>query len=164
MNRKNKQKIQKVKIVIFDFDGVMTDNTVIVDQTGKESVVVSRADGMGIGILKKLGYTLLILSSEANPVVHTRADKLGIQCIQGADDKGKILKDYAKKINAQLDEIMYVGNDMNDIPAMEIVGCSVCPKDAHGCAKKKADLILKSNGGKGVVRELADILDKYTVK
>ena len=164
MNRKVKKKIQNVKTIIFDFDGVMTDNTVIVDQNGKESVTVSRADGLGIGILKKLGYTLLILSSEANSVVHVRANKLGIECIQGADNKGEILKDYAKKVEAQLNEIMYVGNDLNDIPAMEIVGLSVCPNDAHNCARKIADIVLKSRGGNGVVRELADILNKYVLR
>ena len=161
MNRRIKGKIQKIKIVVFDFDGVMTNNTVIVDQDGRESVIVSRADGLGIGLLKRLGYKLLILSSESNPVVQARANKLQIECIQGAGDKGEILKHYVNKNDASFAEIMYVGNDLNDICAMKIVGCSVCPRDSHLCAKKVADIVLNTSGGNGVVRELADILNKY---
>ena len=161
MNRKTKKKIQRIRTVIFDFDGVMTNNTVMLDQDGKESVIVSRADGMGVGILKKLGYKLLILSSESNPVVHARASKLGIECIQGAEDKGEILKSYAEEHDINNAEMMYVGNDLNDISAIKIVGCSVCPKDAHYCVKKMSDVVLKTSGGMGVVRELADILNKY---
>lgn len=164
MNRSIKKKIQKIKTVIFDFDGVMTNNTVIVDQTGRESVIVSRADGLGVGILKKLGYELLILSSETNQVVQTRANKLGIKCIHGIDEKDKALAKYVEENNISFIELMYVGNDLNDISAMEMVGCSVCPKDAHCCAKRIADMVLKSPGGNGVVREIAEVLRQYKLK
>ena len=157
-----KQRIRKIKTIVFDFDGVMTDNTVIVDQFGNEAVIVSRADGLGITILRELGYSLLILSSEQNQVVSVRSAKLGVPCITASSCKGEALKNYMQKDGLLSKEIMYVGNDYNDISAFALAGCIVTPSDAHHCVKRLSNLRLKTPGGAGVVRELAEVMKKHS--
>lgn len=147
-----------IKLVVFDFDGVMTDNRVLVDENGKESVFVSRADGMGINMLKTQGIECMILSTEKNPVVSKRAEKLKIKVIQGIDDKRKVLKRYAQEQEIELQNILYVGNDINDLDVMQIVGVTATPADAYEIVKNKADILLETKGGYGIVRELADYL------
>lgn len=147
-----------IKMVVFDFDGVMTDNRVLVDENGKESVFVSRADGMGINMLKAQGIECMILSTEKNPVVSKRAEKLKINVIQGIDDKREVLKRYAYEQGIELQNILYIGNDINDLDVMQIVGRTAVPADAYEIVKKKTDILLKTKGGHGVVRELAEYL------
>ena len=151
--------INNLELIIYDFDGVMTDNKVYVDQDGKEMVQVSRADGLGVSIIKKLGIEQIIISTERNPVVTVRAKKLKIFCINRVDDKKKILLEYCAKNNFSLQDVAYVGNDINDIEAMEIAGTTFCPADAHKSIKRICTQILSTNGGDGVVRELADIIN-----
>jgi len=136
----------------------MTDNKVYVDQNGKEMVQVNRADGLGISIIKKLGIEQLILSTEKNPVVLIRAKKLKISCINGVNNKKKILSEYCEKNNLGLQNVAYVGNDLNDLEVINIVGYSFCPFDAHVNIKETANYVLEKNGGDGVIREVADIL------
>lgn len=145
-------------MAVFDFDGVMTDNRVLVDEDGKESVFVSRADGMGINMLKEQGIECMILSTEKNPVVSRRAEKLKIEVIQGSDDKLHTLQKYVKERGIELRDILYVGNDINDLEVMQAVGITAVPADAYDVVKKKADIVLRANGGYGVVRELAEFI------
>jgi len=150
--------MNKIKLIVYDFDGVMTDNKVYVDQDGKEMVQVNRGDGLGVSIIKKLGIQQIILSSEDNPVVIIRAKKLKIFCINGAKNKKNILLEYCAKNNLSLQNVAYVGNDLNDLEVIKIVGYSFCPSDAHVNIKEIADHILKKSGGDGVVREVSDML------
>lgn len=144
--------------VIFDFDGVLTDNRVLVAEDGSESVVCDRGDGMGIGLLKSAGVPLLILSKERNQVVSARARKLGIDCVQAIDDKLAVLHDWLASRSLDIERAVYVGNDINDLECMRSVGVSVCPSDAHEEAKRVARLILERPGGQGAVRELCDLV------
>ncbi len=147
-----------IRMAVFDFDGVMTDNRVLVNEDGKESVFVSRADGMGINMLKEQGIECMILSTEKNPVVSRRAEKLKIEVIQGSDDKLCTLQKYIKERGIELRDILYVGNDINDLEVMQAVGITAVPADAYDVVKKKADIVLNANGGYGVVRELAGFI------
>ena len=147
------------QLIVYDFDGVMTDNKVYVDQNGNEMVQVNRADGLGVSEIKKLGIDQLIISTEKNSVVSKRAKKLGIPSYFGIDDKKSLLLEYCNKNSIDIEKIIYIGNDINDKEAMEIVGFKMCPSDANQEIKKIADHILKSKGGMGVIRELLDYLN-----
>ena len=126
---------KKIKLIVYDFDGVMTDNKVYIDQNGNEMVQVSRADGLGVSEIIKLGIQQIIMSTEVNPVVTQRAIKLKIPCLQGLDNKKDALLDYSKKNDIDLKNVAYVGNDTNDMGAMEIAGFSFCPNDSHESIK-----------------------------
>lgn len=149
---------KKVDLVVMDFDGVMTDDCVIVDQNGIESVRCSRADGMGIRLLRESGMKIIVLSTERNPVVMTRCKKLNLECIHGVLKKGDILNNYLKEKAIDPQNVIYVGNDINDLPCFPLVGCAVVPADANPEVKKEADLVLVHDGGEGAVRELCDML------
>ena len=149
---------KKVDLVVMDFDGVMTDDCVIVDQNGIESVRCSRADGMGIRLLRESGMKIIVLSTERNPVVMTRCKKLNLECIHGVLKKGEILANYMKEHEINPQNVIYIGNDINDLPCFPLVGCAVVPADAHPEVKKEADIVLLHNGGEGAVRELCDML------
>jgi len=151
---------EKIDLIVLDFDGVLTDNRVEVDQDGKESVIAHRGDGMGISLLKKAGYQFVILSTETNPVVSARAKKLGLPVHQGISDKGKALKELLVEKDINPENVIYVGNDVNDLSCFEIAGCAVAVADAHQDVLNKADLILSEFGGYGVVRELCDMILK----
>ena len=148
----------ELTLIIYDFDGVMTNNRVYIDQNGNETVQVNRADGLGVAEIKKLGIKQIIISTEENPVVYTRANKLDIPCLQAIDNKKEALFDYCKNNDINLKQVAYVGNDINDKEVMKIVGVVYCPADAHGSIKNISDYILKTKGGDGVIRELLDIL------
>jgi YrbI family 3-deoxy-D-manno-octulosonate 8-phosphate phosphatase len=142
--------------VVFDFDGVMTDDSVFLDENGKESVRCDRSDGMGVELLRKAGMKILILSKERNPIVTARANKLKVEVIQGEDHKAEALHRWAKDNNVALEKIIYVGNDLNDLECLKVVGCSVAVADAHEKVRKAADIVLSRPGGNGAVRELAE--------
>jgi len=149
-----------LKLIIYDFDGVMTDNKVYVDQNGKEMVQVNRGDGLGASEIKKLGIQQMIISTEKNTVVSARARKLDIPCLQGIDNKKETLMDYCRKNNFDLKQVAYVGNDINDKDAMELAEIKYCPSDAHESIIAISDHVLKTKGGDGVVRELFDLILK----
>tara|TARA_Y100001958_G_C21133307_1_gene474033 strand:+ start:92 stop:553 length:462 start_codon:yes stop_codon:yes gene_type:complete len=148
----------KFKLIVYDFDGVMTNNKVYVDQDGRETVQVNRGDGLGISEIKKLGFKQIIISTEKNLVVTTRAKKLDVYCLQGVENKKDVLMKYCKKNGFDLKSVAYVGNDINDKEAMEIVGFAFCPNDAHPSIKDLSNHILETKGGDGVVREIFDLI------
>jgi len=145
-------------LVVYDFDGVMTNNKVYIDQNGHEMVQVNRADGLGVAEIKKMEIEQTIMSTETNPVVSARAIKLDIPCLQGLDNKKDALLDYSKKNDIDLKNVAYIGNDINDKDAMAIAGFSFCPADAHETIKEISDHVFKRNGGDGVIRELLDLI------
>lgn len=155
--------MKKIKLVVSDFDGVMTDNRILMDETGKESVFFSRADGMGINIIKDLNIPFLILSTEQNPVVGKRAEKLKVEVLQGIINKEKALINYCLEREILLQDVLYIGNDINDLEVMKIVGICVVPSDAYEVVKQIADIKLKTQGGFGVIRELADLLKSHNI-
>ena len=150
----------KIDIIIYDFDGVMTNNKVYVDQNGNETVQVNRADGLGVSEIKKMGIEQIIISTETNPVVSTRAKKLDINCLQGIENKKTALIDYCNCHNYSLKNVAYLGNDINDKEVMEVAGITFCPNDAHDSIKNISNHILKTKGGDGVIRELLDLINK----
>jgi 3-deoxy-D-manno-octulosonate 8-phosphate phosphatase (KDO 8-P phosphatase) len=143
-------------LFVFDFDGVLTDNIVHIDNNGNEMVSCSRADGLAFDVLRKLDKPCQILSTENNTVVSARANKLGISVLQGVKNKEKSLRNLVMRRGYKLSNILYVGNDLNDYNSMRISGLSVCPADSHPKIKKISNFVLKTNGGKGVVRELLE--------
>lgn len=145
-----------VKLLVMDFDGVMTNNKVIVDENGKESVVCNRSDGMGVEMLLIKGIDAIVISKEVNKVVKARCEKLKIPCIHGVDDKISILKKELNKRVLKPEDVCYIGNDVNDIECMKYVGLGVTVNDAYPEVKKVAQVVTKKNGGEGAVREIID--------
>ena len=117
---------EKVELIVFDFDGVMTDNRVFVNQDGVESVAANRGDGMGISLLSKAGIKALVLSKEVNPVVQARCNKLKLPLIQGIDDKPIALKNYLEDKEINPAHVIFVGNDVNDVPCFPISRLCCC--------------------------------------
>ncbi len=150
--------LRNVKAVIFDFDGVITNNLVHLDENGTETVVCSRSDGMGIQMLRAVGIQLLILSKERNQVVTLRGKKLEVEVIQGCDNKRERLAEWLAEHHLQPSEAVYMGNDINDFECMEYVGLSVAPADVHPSVETVTMWKMGSKGGYGAVRELADAL------
>ena len=149
---------KEIQLIVYDFDGVMTNNTAQVDENGVESVIVSRGDGMAVDMIRKKNIPQMIISTEENKVVAARARKLEIQVIQNCPDKKSALIAHCRSEGIDLKKVLYVGNDVNDLAAMQSVGHRVCPADSHPSIKKVSQIITKARGGAGVIRELADIL------
>jgi D-sedoheptulose 7-phosphate isomerase len=147
-----------ISLVVFDFDGVMTDNRVRVHQSGDESVWCHRGDGLGIARLREAGFDVIVLSTETNPVVAARCRKLNIQAIQGCDDKLAALQQFAAQGNLSAGQIAYVGNDINDLACMEWVGWPIAVGDAVPEVRAVAKWVTRLPGGGGAVREVADLL------
>lgn len=145
-----------VRAVVTDFDGVHTDDTVLVDSDGREQVRVSREDGMGVSRLRRAGIPMLILSTEVNPVVRARADKLGVPVLHGIEDKESALAEWAAENQIALSDIAYLGNDVNDLGAMRLVGWPVAVANAHALVRAQARVVLSRSGGQGAVRELIE--------
>lgn len=152
---------EKVALVVFDFDGVMTDNRVWVDQDGREMVAASRAEGPGLRRLEAHGIRTLVLSSEVNPVVAARCRKLQIAVLQGEKDKANALREYLKTEKIEPRQVVYLGNDVNDLPCFPLVGCAAVVADAEPEALHQADLVLTRKGGHGAVRELCELILKH---
>ena len=151
-----------IQMIICDFDGVVTDNLVITDQDGKESVTASRSDSMHIKKLHELGVEVMILSSEPNPVVMARAKKMGVEAIHnvGMQNKGRVMREVLEQKNVKAENVIYVGNDLNDLPCFEIAGWSVAVADAYPEVIRAADHVLTTTGGHGAIRELCEIVLK----
>ncbi|MFJ4222849.1 cytidylyltransferase domain-containing protein [Microbacterium sp. NPDC089695] len=145
-----------VRAVVTDFDGVHTDDTASLDADGVERVRVSREDGMGVALLRRAGIPMLILSTEVNAVVRARAEKLKVPVLHGIDDKESALRGWAEENGLDLDEIAYLGNDVNDLPAMRIVGWPIAVANAHPRVLAEARVVLARHGGHGAVRELIE--------
>ncbi len=149
-----------IRLIVSDFDGVMTDNRVLVDDTGREAVYVSRADGQAVHMLRSMGIDLVIISTETNGVVGRRAEKLKVKCIQSVSDKAECLKQYCRERNVSLQHVAYIGNDINDLEAMRLAGIKIIPGDAYEEVKDIADYVTETKGGYGVVREVAEVIKK----
>jgi N-acylneuraminate cytidylyltransferase len=147
-----------VDALITDFDGVHTPDTCYLDANGLESVRVSRRDGMGVSRLRRTGVPLLILSTEQNPVVTRRAEKLQVEVAQGVDDKAAAVRRWCTEKGLAPARVAFVGNDVNDLAAMAVVGWPVAVADADPAVRRAARLVLTRDGGHGAVREVCDLI------
>jgi len=144
-----------VDAVVLDFDGTQTDDRVLIDADGKEFVSVHRGDGLGIAALRKSGLKMLILSSEQNPVVAARARKLKIPVLHGIDRKDLALKQWCEEQGIAPERVLYVGNDVNDLPCFALVGWPVAVASAHDVVRGAARAVTTVPGGDGAIREIA---------
>jgi YrbI family 3-deoxy-D-manno-octulosonate 8-phosphate phosphatase len=148
--------IPRIRLIAFDFDGVLTDNTVTVSETGQESVRCWRGDGLGLEALGAAGVQALIISREANPVVAARAKKLGLPCIQGQRDKLAALTAAVTERGFTLSQVAFVGNDINDLECLRAVALPIVVQDAHPSVRRAAAWRTRLPGGRGAVREICD--------
>ena len=156
----------KIHTIIFDFDGVFTNNKVYLDEYGKESVRCDRSDGLGFDILRsfKNKYSwdvdYFILSKEKNPVVIRRAEKLKLKVFNNIKNKELFIKDYLKTKFGEFSEsrygVLYLGNDLNDLSSIRFCGFSIAPSDAHKKIKENVNLTLPALGGEGFVRAVIE--------
>lgn len=144
--------------LVLDFDGTLTDDSVLVDQDGHEAVRVHRGDGLGVAALRRAGLDVVIISSERNPVVSARARKLQIPALTGIDDKGDALARWSAERGHDLSRTAYIGNDVNDLACFDIVGWPIAVADAHYSVRARARIVTVARGGHGAVREVASRL------
>jgi YrbI family 3-deoxy-D-manno-octulosonate 8-phosphate phosphatase len=149
---------KKIRFLVLDFDGVLTDNRVWVSQDGSEAVLCHRGDGLGLDYLRRAGIPVVVLSTEKNPVVSARCQKLGLPCFQGVHNKIDQLKEIVKEYGFDLEEVAFVGNDINDLPCMKEAGLAIAVADAEQSVRAAADFITEAPGGHGAVREVAELL------
>jgi YrbI family 3-deoxy-D-manno-octulosonate 8-phosphate phosphatase len=144
-----------IDAVVLDFDGTQTDDRVLIDSEGRETVAVHRGDGLGVAALRRAGLPVLILSTETNPVVAARARKLRIPVIHGVDRKDLALKQWCEERAIAPERVLYVGNDVNDLPCFDLVGWPVAVASAHDVVRAAARSVTSASGGNGAIREVA---------
>ncbi|MEW1655689.1 acylneuraminate cytidylyltransferase [Streptomyces sp. NPDC093707] len=144
-----------IDAVVLDFDGTQTDDRVLIDADGRETVAVHRGDGLGIAALRRSGLKLLILSTEQNPVVAARARKLKVPVLHGIDRKDAALKQWCEQAQVTPERVLYVGNDVNDLPCFDLVGWPVAVASAHDVVRGAARAVTTTPGGSGAIREIA---------
>ncbi|MEU3857923.1 N-acylneuraminate cytidylyltransferase [Streptomyces sp. NPDC028722] len=144
-----------IDAVVLDFDGTQTDDRVLIDSDGREFVAVHRGDGLGVAALRRSGLKLLILSTEQNPVVAARARKLRVPVLHGIDRKDLALKQWCEEQGIAPERVLYVGNDVNDLPCFALVGWPVAVASAHDVVRGAARAVTTVPGGDGAIREIA---------
>jgi N-acylneuraminate cytidylyltransferase len=150
---------EKIKMIVMDFDGVLTDNRVWVDENGREAVAAFRSDSLGLALLRgRTGIEPLVISMETNPVVTARCRKMNVPVLQGINQKKDALQNLLKEKKIQPEEVIYLGNDVNDLECFPVAGYAVAPSDAEPAVIMAADMVLTRRGGHGAVREMCDLL------
>lgn len=150
---------QDIRLIVLDFDGVMTDNRVWVSESGQEMVAANRSDSLGLETLREqTEIEAMVLSRETNPVVKARCDKLGLPMLQAVLDKAQAIQQVLAEKGLVPEQVVFMGNDINDLPVFPEVGFALAPADAHQAVIRQADLVLSKPGGKGAVRELCDLI------
>jgi len=159
-NRRRRPMPDKIELILLDFDGVITDNRVWVDQDGREAVAAYRSDSILIKDLRAKGIDVMILSSEPNSVVAARAKKMKVEAIHGVElhDKGRVMRQILDEKNVKAENTVFVGNDLNDLSCFEVAGWSVAVADAFPDVIQAADYVLSKRGGHGAVRELCELI------
>ena len=150
--------LDEIKLVVFDFDGVFSDNRVWTNDRGEESVACFRGDSAGLRRLEEVGVAAFILTSETNDAVPARARKIRIECIRGVEDKLPVLREELSRRGFSASETAYLGNDINDAECLAEVGLAVVPSDAWAEVMPLAGMVLTRAGGNGCVRELCDAI------
>lgn len=147
---------ERIDLIVFDFDGVLTDNRVLVFADGNEAVFCNRSDGLGFDAFRAAGVPAVILSTERNAVVAARAAKLQVPALHGISDKSAVLIEYCQTNSIELGQVMFVGNDVNDLKLMRQVGWPAAVADAHPAVLRCARVVLQRRGGEGAAREIAE--------
>ena len=156
-----RNKVDKIQLVILDVDGVLTDGSLILGEQGKEYKNFHVHDGLGIKLLQEAGIKVGFLTSRKSKPVVTRAKELGIDLLyQGAADKLELIYEIVNETNIKMDAICYMGDDLPDLPVLKNVGFSVTVPDAPDEIKKNTDCVTERSGGRGAVRELAELILK----
>ena len=151
--------LKKIKAIAMDVDGVLTDGGVWWGPNGEEWKRFHFADIMGLSRARKSGLVIALVSGENSPLVDRLATKLGISDIhKDCKDKADALRAFSEKHGLNLQEICFIGDDVNDLPALSIVGLSACPADARPSIRKTCQLVTKLTGGNGAVREVVDMV------
>jgi len=169
LDKKLKEKFKQIKFFVLDFDGVFTDNTVYHSDDGRETVLRSKYDSIGFNLLHDAGlidqktdknteFKIMILSRETNAVVASVAKKLHLQCTQSTYEKPEALQEEIGRYGYKKEEVLYIGNDLNDLPCFDLVGLSVSTADADPRVKAQADYVTTYPGGKGAIREACELL------
>lgn len=153
--------LEQIQLVVFDVDGVLTDGRLYYGSQGEESKVFHVRDGVGLKLLADMGFFVAIVTAKKSEMVQSRVDDLGIKnYFSGVKDKAHCVESLAIKLGVKLEEILFVGDDMVDIPAMKLCGGSVAPLDAYSFVKDSVDFVLDVKGGQGVAREVCDLVLK----
>ena len=153
------EKLKKIKMVLTDVDGVLTDGAFYYSEHGESMKRFFVQDGMGVTLLKRAGIPTIIVTKEISPITQAWTRNMNIEKVfQGIKNKEKILDDVKSDFSVEDEEIAYIGDDVNDIPLLTKVGFSACPNNANGETKKICDYICKNNGGKGAFREIVDMI------
>lgn len=147
-----------LELIVFDFDGVMTDNSVYLTADGTEMVRCNRSDGWGINQLNMMNLPMFVLSTETNPVLLARCEKLKLPVMHGLARKEETLGEIIAERQIRAENVAYIGNDENDLGCLKLVGFPVVVADAHPSVLEVAKLVLKKNGGNGAVREFCDMV------
>lgn len=147
---------ESLELIVFDFDDVLTDNRVLIMENGLEAVSCNRAEGIAFEMLHAVDMPVMILSTEKNTVVAKRAAKLRVPVLQGIGDKRQALVEYCREAGVDLARVVFIGNDVNDISIMQMVGFPIAVADAHPAVKEVAWTVLATKGGEGVARELVE--------
>lgn len=153
-------RIASIRLAVFDFDGVFTNNMVYVFEDGREAVRCCRSDGIGLRKIERAGIETLVLSTETNPVVSERCRKLKIRCIQACEDKLAALGSVIQDRGLDWGQVAFVGNDVNDLPCLERVGLPIVVQDAHRDVVPHAQYQTRAVGGAGAVREICDLFEQ----
>jgi len=158
-----KNRAAKIKLLILDVDGVMTDGSIILDNKGNEFKRFNVRDGHGIKMLGKAGIKTGIITGRKSKVVEIRARELGITDVfQKVYKKSAVYEELLKKHNCKNENVAFMGDDIVDVELLKRAGLSAVPADADEEAKKYADIVMKNNGGRGAVREFTDLILKST--
>ena len=153
-----REALATIRLVAFDFDGVFTDNTVLVMEDGREAVRCWRSDGLGLSKLGPLDVACIVISTERNPVVSARCKKLGIRCLQDRADKRATLQEVMAEAGLSPAQVAYVGNDINDIGCLRLAGLPIVVADAHPEVVPLGRYQTRTPGGRGAVREICDLI------
>lgn len=153
------EKAKKIKLLILDVDGVLTDGTIFIDSLGKEAKSFNVKDGLGMKMLLHSGVEIAIITGRESDSTTHRMNSLGIKYVyQNQKKKHLIFEELKNKLNLHDEEIAYVGDDLLDYLVMSKVGLSIAVKDAHEMILAKADFVSRFDGGKGAVREVCDLI------
>ncbi len=173
LDKKTKEHLKTIRLAVFDVDGVLTDGGLILGESGDEYKIFNVRDGQGLVMLKDSGCHIAVITARNSKIVSDRMQSLGIEYVyQGQKDKGTALTDLMQKLALKPEHVIYVGDDIIDLPAMRRCGLACAVADAHPLVKQQADFITGTNGGRGAVREvcehimdaqntLQDALNKY---
>lgn len=151
--------LQQIRLLAMDVDGVLTDGSLNIGAEGELFKAFNAKDGMGISLAMRNGLKIALITGRRSEIIHRRAEELGITLLyEGVKDKALQLKQIAAERGISLDEIAYMGDDLNDLPAMVQAGISFAPADAAKDVLKAVNAVASCNGGRGAVREIIELI------